>query len=89
MHVDNVTPQEALQYLESLGVTGRLAEQCVGLVGGALLLLERCAGMVKAGTPFPGAVIFCVLNCFTLQISVVLSLWYPPVMGCLEWQYAH
>ncbi|GAB4823581.1 hypothetical protein N2152v2_010627 [Parachlorella kessleri] len=53
MHVDNVTPQEALQYLESLGVTGKLAEQCLGLVGGALLLLERCAGMVKAGTPFP------------------------------------
>lgn len=29
--------------------------QCADLVGGSLLLLQRCAGMVKAGMPFPGA----------------------------------
>lgn len=29
--------------------------QCADLVGGSLLLLQRCAGMLKSGLPFPGA----------------------------------
>lgn len=54
IHIGHVTQEEALQYLQSLGVAGRMAQDCVGLVGGALLLLERCAGMAKAGMAFPG-----------------------------------
>lgn len=54
MHVGGISPREALQYLGSLGVEGQAAEKCVGLVGGSLLLLERCAGMVRAGVPFAG-----------------------------------
>ncbi|KAL4436714.1 hypothetical protein ABPG75_003853 [Micractinium tetrahymenae] len=52
LRVPDITPGEALQYLEALGVAPMMAEKCSELVGGSLLLLQRCATLAKAGLPF-------------------------------------
>lgn len=50
-----ITDEEAAQYVRALGLEGKLVEQCVGLVGGSLPLLERCAGLRRNGLDFAGA----------------------------------
>ena len=49
-----ISEGEAAQYAGALGLEGKLAEQCVGLVGGSLPLLERCAGLRRNGLDFAG-----------------------------------
>lgn len=47
--VGDVDDKEAARFLAHLGVEADVAQVCVGLVGGALLLLERAAGLYFAG----------------------------------------
>lgn len=47
--VGEVTRSEGLHLLSSLGIGTEVASQCVDLVGGSLLLLERLAGLLHSG----------------------------------------
>ena len=51
-----------MEYLSLLGVEGKHAHDCLSLVGGSLLLLERCASMRKAGVDMD------VLKCRLLDL---------------------
>jgi hypothetical protein len=42
------------RFLQHLGLDEKAAQQCEGLAGGALVLLERCAGQAKKGHGIEG-----------------------------------
>ena len=50
--IGDVDGKEARAFLKNLGIHGSLAQQCIDLVGGSLLQLERCAGTLNAGYTF-------------------------------------
>ncbi|PRW33927.1 hypothetical protein C2E21_7422 [Chlorella sorokiniana] len=50
--VPDISEDEALQYMSTLGLQPKLAKKCAGLLGGSLLLMQRSAAMLKAGVPF-------------------------------------